>query len=154
MDPVTATVGLVSGIGTIVGVIGKSVSTLNVLRVQVSDAELNIELLIGQLQTVQAALRQVQAFLTALCSPLDIHDEQLMLDLGGALSHCNLLVQYVDNQVSKLAWTPGSRLTGQRLLTLLLEDKATKDCLTRLDHQISALNLCLTAFRWYVRSHS
>ena len=152
MDPVTATVGLVSGIGTIVGLIGRSVSTLNTLRVHASDAELNIELLIGQLQTVQAALRQVQAFLAALSTPLGIYDQELIFDLGGSLNHCKLLVQYIDNQISKLAWTPGSRITGQRLFLLIAEDKATKDCLTRLDHQISALSLCLTAFRWYVKT--
>ena len=151
MDPVTATIGLVSGVGTIVGVIGRSLSTLNAVRVHASDAELNIELLIGQLQTVQAALRQVQAFLATLSMPLGLYDQQLILDLDNSVNHCKLLVQYIDNQISKLAWTPGSRITGQRLFTLILEDKATKDCLTRLDHQISALSLCLTAFRWYVK---
>jgi hypothetical protein len=152
MDPVTATVGLVSGVGTIVGILGKSASTLNKLRVHASDAELNIELLVGQLQAVQAALRQVQAFIEAISTSFGLRDQQLILDLDGSLRHCKLLVQYIDNQISKLAWSPGVKITGQRLLTLILEDKATKDCLTRLDHHISALNLTLTAYTgiWYV----
>ena len=148
MDPVTATVGVVAGVSTILGALGKSISTLNTFRVHLSDAELNIELLIGQLQTVQAALRQVQAFLTTLSQPLSLDDQTMIIDLDSSLNHCKLLVQYIDNQISKFAWTPGSRITATKLVTLLAEDKATKSCLTRLDHQVSALNLCLTAFRW------
>jgi hypothetical protein len=142
MDPVS----VAASIATIVALIGKSVTTLNALRIQCQDAELRLELLIGQLQTVQAALHQVQLLVIESLSPKQQH-QQLVRDLHRSLGYCTLLVQHIDNQVSRL-WTPGCTLKLEKRVLLVLEDKAIEEYLTRLDHQLGGLNLCLMAFNW------
>ncbi|KIW32736.1 uncharacterized protein PV07_04263 [Cladophialophora immunda] len=146
MEPFCGTLSVVAGVASIVSVIGKSVATLTQLRQRYREAELNISLLTGHLQTVRTALLQVQNW--AECLSGDSQHYQLMMDLGDAVTHCKLLVEYIDNQISKFQWSDDEALlrVGSKVL-YLLEDQATKDCLTRLDHQINALNLCLTAFQ-------
>ncbi|KAH0837036.1 hypothetical protein AYO21_08839 [Fonsecaea monophora] len=146
MEPFCGTLSIVAGVASIVSVIGKSVATLTQLRQRYQEAELNISLLTGHLRTVRTALLQVQNW--AECLSGDSQHYQLMMDLGDAITHCKLLVEYIDNQISKFQWNDDEELlkVGSKVL-YLLEDQATKDCLTRLDHQINALNLCLTAFQ-------
>jgi hypothetical protein len=141
MDPISVT----ASIATIVALIGKSVSTLNSIRIQCQDAELRLELLTGQLYTVQAALRQVQILVTDCLAPEKQH-RQLVEDLHRSLNYCRLIVQHIDNQISKLRPTGHGIRLEQRVL-LVLEDKAIEEYLTRLAHQCTALNLCLTAFK-------
>ncbi|KIY00702.1 uncharacterized protein Z520_03367 [Fonsecaea multimorphosa CBS 102226] len=145
MDPLCSTLSVVAGVASIVSVIGKSVATLNQLRQRYRDAELNINLLTGHLRTVRTALLQVQHW--AECLSGDSQHYQLMMDLGDAITHCKLLVEYIDNQISKFQGNDEEFLRVGSKVLYLLEDQATKDCLTRLDHQINALNLCLTAFQ-------
>lgn len=146
MDPVCGAIGLVAGVATILSVIGKSICTLNNLRLQYKEAELNIKLLAGQLHTVRVALLEVQRWVTE-CLLGEIQNQQLMADLETSLEYCKLLVESIDNQISRFEWEDGDPLKVGRKMLLIL-DVATKEYLTRLDHQISALNLCLTAFRW------
>ncbi|KIW91707.1 uncharacterized protein Z519_07675 [Cladophialophora bantiana CBS 173.52] len=143
MEPVCSTLSVVAGVASIVSVIGKSVATLTQLRQRYREAELNINLLTGHLRTVRTALLQVQNW--AECLPGDSQHYQLMIDLGDAITHCKLLVEYIDSQISKFQWSDEELLRVGSKVLYLLEDQATKDCLTRLDHQINALNLCLTA---------
>lgn len=149
MDPATAALGLAAGVASIITVIGRSVNFLQNLRTQYCEAELNITLLIGQLQIVQAALHQVEAWMKESLS-FNAQHRQLLSDLDGALSHCRLLVEYINTQLARLDWNGCGGLKCDSKLLVIFEDAATKECLTKLDHQISALNLCLTAFRWYV----
>src|ERR1700761_4842095 len=146
MDPISSTLGVVAGVSSIVSVIGKSVAALNQLRQRYRDAELNITLLTGQLRIVQTALLQVQRW--AECLPGDSQHYQLLIDLEDAVTHCKLLVEYIHNQISKFQWGDDQLLGVGSKVIYLLEDQATKDCLNRLDHQINALNLCITAFQW------
>ncbi|OAP60077.1 hypothetical protein AYL99_05079 [Fonsecaea erecta] len=145
MEPLCGTLSVVAGVASIVSVIGKSVATLTQLRQRYRDAELNISLLTGHLRTVRTALLQVQRW--AECLSEDSQHYQLMLDLGDAITHCKLLVEHIDNQISKFQWNDEELLRIGSKVLYLLDDQATKDCLTRLDHQINALNLCLTAFQ-------
>ncbi|OCT51425.1 hypothetical protein CLCR_08257 [Cladophialophora carrionii] len=148
MDPVSGALGVVAGVTSIVSVIGKSVVALNQLRQKYRDAELNITLLTGQLRIVQRALLQVQGWAESLQG--DSQYYQLLIDLGDAVTHCKILVEYIHNQISKFQWGDDALLGPGSKVIYLLEDQATKDCLTRLDHHINALNLCLTATQWYV----
>jgi hypothetical protein len=148
MDPVSGALGVVAGVTSIVSVIGKSVVALNQLRQRYRDAELNITLLTGQLRIVQRALLQVQRWAESLQG--DSQHYQLLIDLEDAITHCKLLVEYIHNQISKFQWGDDALLGAGSKVIYLLEDQATKDCLTRLNHQINALNLCLTATQWYV----
>ena len=143
MDPFS----VAASIGTIVALITKSISTLNSLRIQCQNAQLRLELLAGQLETVQAALRQVNLFVTD-CLLLSDQHHQLVADLARAVGYCKLLVQHIDHQISRIH-TPGCDLKLENRVLLVLEDKAIEEYLTRLDHQLSALNVCLVAFNWY-----
>lgn len=147
MDPISSTAGLVAGVTSIVTVIGKSVQTLNGIRQRYKDAELNILLLTGHLRTVRTALLQVQHWVTQ-CLHGVAHHHQLMVELEEAIDHCRLLVEHIDLQISRFEWEEGNPLRMGSKALLILEDQLIKDCLTRLDHQINALNLCLTAFKW------
>ena len=143
MDPLS----VVASIAGICAVIGKSVTTLNSVRIQCQDAELRLEILIGQLGTVRAALHQVKLLVTE-CLAREEQHQQLVADLADAVVYCKLLVQHIDHQISRL-YSPGYSLTPQSRIMLVLEDKAIEEYLTRLDHQLSAINLLITAFRWY-----
>jgi hypothetical protein len=146
MDPISGALGIVAGVASIVGVIGKSISALAQLRQRYRDAELNITLLTGQLRIVQRALLQVQGW--AECLHGDSQHYQLLIDLEDSITHCKLLVEYIHNQISKFQFGDDDLLGAGSKAIYLLEDQATKDCLTRLDYQINALNLCLTATHW------
>ena len=146
MDP-SSTIGLVAGVASIVTVIGKAVQTLNNVRQRYKDAELSILLLTGHLRTVRTALLQVQHWVTE-CLHGEAHHHQLMVELEEAIDHCRLLVEYIDLQISKFEWEEENPLRMGSKVLLILEDQLTKDYLTRLDHQINVLNLCLTAFKW------
>ncbi len=147
MEVVCGTVGIVAGVSSIVSVIGKSVQTLTTLRHQYTEADLNITLLTSQLRIVRVALLQVQSW-SSECPPDEPQHYQFMIDLGDAVDHCRLLVEYIDKQISKFALDDDNSLRFGSKMLVLLEDQATKDWSNRLDHQINALNLCLTAFRW------
>lgn len=147
MDPVCASIGIVTGIASIISVIGKSTSALNTLRVHYKDAEQNLELLIGQLHSVEAALVQVQGFIELLS--VDRSQQRFVQQLQDSLHHCGRLVFIVDTQIPR--WIPGDTLRIRDKVQRLLDDGATNGHLTRLSHQIQALNLCLTAFRWQVQ---
>lgn len=146
MEPLGGTLGVIAGVASIVSVITKSVAALNNLRQRYQQAELNIVLLTSQLRTVKTALLQVQKWAEELAD--DSQHFQLMIDLEDAVTHCRLLIEYIHNQISKFKWGDDEILKIGSKTIYLLEDQATKDCSTRLNHQINALNLCLTAFQW------
>ncbi|KAJ9609456.1 hypothetical protein H2200_005783 [Cladophialophora chaetospira] len=145
MDPISGTLGVVAGITSIISVIGKSVSALNQLRQKCRDAELNINHLTGHLRIVQTALLQVQKW--AECLPENSQHFSFMIDLEDAITYCKMLVDYIHNQISKFSWGDDQLLGVGSKVIYLLEDQATKDCLNRLGHSITALNLCLNAFQ-------
>lgn len=142
MDPICASIGVVTSVGSILSVLTKSISTLYNLRIRYVKAEQNIDLLIGQLQTVHAALSQVQS----LAETLTIHNQhkQFVQQLHDSLHHCGRLVNILDSQIPE--WN--GKLKPQDKLIQLFDEQSTKDYLTRLDQQLQALNVCLNAFQW------
>jgi hypothetical protein len=147
MESAAATLGLIAAVGSVVHVVSKTIVTLNTTRLKFSEADLSVELLIGQLYTVRTALRQVEAFVKEPSSFDEGHGE-FVTDLCVAVDHCKLLVQHIDNQISRLHWKDGEQLTTQGKTRLLLEGRILRDNMVLLNNQISALNLCLTAFKW------
>jgi hypothetical protein len=145
MDPVCGTIGLVAGVASIISVIGKSIVTLTHLRQKYKEAELNITLLTSHLQSVRTALCRVQNW--AECLSSESHHYQLMIDIEHCVDHCKILVEHIDDQISKFEWDDGLLKVGSKAL-FLLEDKATSELLTLLDRQINVLTLCLVASQW------
>jgi hypothetical protein len=149
METGAAALGLVAAVGSVITIVSKSILSLNTARLKFSEADLSVELLVGQLYTVRTALNQVQAFVKESDSFIyDGQHEDFATDLCTAVEHSSLLVQHIDNQISRLKWVPGEHLQTWSKARLLMEEKLLRDNLMLLNNQISALNLCLTAFRW------
>jgi hypothetical protein len=149
METVAAGVGLAAGISSVITIVSKTILSLNTARLKYSEADLSVELLVGQLYTVRTALNQVQAFVQESFVD-DGQHEDFATDLFVAVEHCKLLVQHIDNQISRLEWLPGEHLQTAGKARLLLEERILRDHMILLNNQISALNLCLTAFKWWV----
>jgi hypothetical protein len=146
MDPICGTIGIATGIASIVSVIGKSVVNLHRLHQKYQEAEFNITLVSGHLQLVNAALLQVQTFANNL-SAASRHS-QLVTHLESALRSCQLLVDHIHDQIAQFVAHEDECLGVAKKLLFLFEDQPTRDCLGQLDRVVNALNLCLTVFQW------
>lgn len=144
MEPATA-LGLAAGIGSVVVVVSKSIATLNAARIKFSEGDLRAEVLIGQLHTVRTALSQVQEFINTSSLP---DSSSLVIDLNTAVEHCRLLVVHIDDQLCTLNRLPNDLLTSSSKAKMVLEERVLRDNMMLLNNQISALNLCLTAYQW------
>lgn len=124
-----------------------SVEILNHIRAkcQGSATKFSLELLSGQLVTCQAAFKQLQAVLCEPGAPVLQHP-QLVGDLELALGHCRLLVQDIDNVLSKFGALE-DHIVIEANIVLVLKEETFRDDLPKLDHQLSAINLCITAFK-------
>ncbi|ETI25308.1 hypothetical protein G647_02080 [Cladophialophora carrionii CBS 160.54] len=116
------------------------------MRQRFKESNLTIETLSGQLITVRAALSQINLLIVESLSRDEQH-YQLTLDLSAAIGCCNLLLRLLDEQLAKLQYNDTDEVTFLSKVNLMLESKGTEDCLTRLDRQINALNLLVTAFK-------
>ena len=137
--------------GTIIGIIdvtSRSISALIDLRQHFKSVDDNLEILISYLTTVRAALRQINALVEEQGITEDDQNYQLVIDLGVAIKSSNTVVSWIDAQIAKVEYNGEDALTFVSKVRLLLDSKATDDCLARLDRQINALNLLFTAFRW------
>jgi hypothetical protein len=148
MEPVSV-IGLVGAVVGIVNVLGHSALLLSNLRARLRAADLTVTLLIGHLNAVKAALRQIQLWLEESPSE-DSNHFQLSIDLESSLSSCGILVGLIDDQLSKLEWDENDVLKFESRARMILEDARTKECLNYLGHLISSLNLLLIAFKWYL----
>lgn len=146
MDPISSTLGIAAGVASIITIIGKSVCTLNTLRLKYKDAAFNISLLTSRLSIVKTALLQVDKFVNETLEHEPQH-RQLTLDLEQSLEYCGLLVEHIHDQISKFEWDDELLRVGSKAL-FLLGDQTIKDLMMHLDHHINALNLCLIAFNW------
>ena len=146
METGAAAVGLVAGVGSVITIVSKTILSLNTARLKFSEADLSVELLAGQLYTVRTALNQVQAFVQESFG-YDEQHEDFATDLCVAVEHCKLLVQHIDNQVSRLDWLPGEPLQTCGKARLLLEERILRDNIQLLNSQMSGINLCVTAFK-------
>lgn len=139
MDPIS----IGAGIATIIAVIGRSVTSLNDLRIQCGYAELKLELLARQLETVQAALRQVEELVLDLLSEQQHH--QLILDLSKTIGTAQFIVEHLNHRLTTL-WDPSCGLKLENRIRLVVDDKPIEEHRNALHEQLSALQLCLTAF--------
>ena len=152
MEPVSI-VGLAGAVVGIANVLGQSMLLLNNLRARFKEANLTVTLLIGQLNAVKAALKQIQLWLLE-SSDEDSNYFQLSLDLESSLSSCGILVGLINDQLSKLEWNENDVLKFESRARIILEDARTKEYLNYLGHLTSSLNLLLIAFKWYSQLQS
>lgn len=140
-------VGTAGAIVGIIGVITRTLSALADIGRRFRGARTTVKLLSGQLVAVRTALNQIYAFMNDDLLTDEPH-YQLILDLDDVVECCELLVGMLDDQISKLELDGEDHIKLSSKIKLALEDQGTKECLTRLHWQVSALTLILTAFRW------
>ncbi len=144
-------VGTLAAIVGIIDVTTRSISALTDSKAVFMTSNHNLETLLSHLVTVRAALGQVHALVDEQSIASDDHNYQLVMDLGIAIKGCGLLVAWIDEQVAKIRYDNDDALTLASKFRLLLNGKATGDCLGRLDRKVNALTLLFTTFRCCVR---
>ena len=143
-------IGTLAAIVGIIDVTTRTISALTDIRTRFITANDNLDILLTHLITVRAALRQIHALIEEQSITSQDHNYQLVMDLDVAIKGCGLLVSWIDGQIANVEYDADNSLKFPSKLKLLLNSKATDDCLVRLDRQLNALNLLFTTFRWLV----
>jgi len=146
MEPLSI-VGAVSSIVTIVEVATRCISSLRALQQRWTGADWTVNLLVGQLVTLKAALDQIREWSAENLSTEPQH-HQLVMDLDTSLESCRILISVIDSHVSSLEWDEADTLTFESKAKAVWKDQRIQDCMNHLHHQTAALNLLLTALNW------
>ena len=142
-------IGTAGAIVGVLDVVARSLLKLAEIRKRYKEVSLTVELLSGRLATVRAALEQIHGFINDALRGQEQH-HQLVIDLGTAIHCCSLLIEVLDERLSRLEYDDDDSLTRESRLRVTLESQGIDECMTRLDHQVNALNLVISAFQWYV----
>jgi hypothetical protein len=138
-------IGAVGSIAGIIDVLGRSISTIYALRSQWKDADLSLLNLVSQLTALRVALNKIKKW-----TELDRGEPQLQLvmDLDGSITCCEILVENIDAQVSSMLRKPDGTLEVSGKLKLILSSKEMDNLQKMIERQTSALTLLLTACNW------
>ena len=142
-------VGTAAAIVGVIDVVARSILKLAEIRERYRTISLMFDLLYGRLTTVKAALEQINELINNALGDEQQH-YQLVMNLDVAIECCYRLVQLVDERLSNLTYDDFNLTTRTNKLRLALEIKTVDECMIRLDHQVNALTLVITAFQWYV----
>ena len=142
-------VGTAGAIVGILDVVTRSILKLAEIRKRYKNVSLTVELLSGRLVTVKAALEQIHGFANDALRGQEQH-YQLVISLDAAVRCCRSLLEVIDADLSRLQYHDDDVLTTESKVRIILESGGITECLTRLDHQVNALNLVVVAFQWYV----
>lgn len=145
MDAVPA-IGLVGSIVSLVDVLSRSIQSLLDLRSRYQSVDRKVNLLIGQLSTLRAALNQITE-LNARLAPMPQH-QQLVQNLTTSLGCCEIVIRDLDDRLCSSRRSEASDLDALAKIQFLQDENAMTDYLGLLNNQINALNLLLTALQW------
>ena len=148
MDPLSV-LGAAGAVVGIIDVATRSINSLRRLQQQWSGADLTVSLLVGQLNTLNAALNQISEWMSTSLETVPQH-HQLTIDLDASLESCKTLILFIDSHLSRLEWDDTNTLSLESKFRALLKDQSITDCVNHLHGQIAALNLLLTALNWLV----
>lgn len=148
MDPASA-IGAASAVLTIVNLIAKNVASLSDLQSRYGAADLKVSLLIGQLSTVKAALKQIAKLLEDGNGAL--RDPELIDDFSTSLDCVEAVVVVLDDRISLVQRNAANTLTIRSKVSFMWDEKTMDDYLNLLNNQIHAIGLLLTALQWSVR---
>lgn len=146
MDPVSI-VGLSASLVGVVDVITKCVRYLRDLQSRYELANMKVQLLIGQLSTINAALDQIIELTEQLAS--SPQHEKLVQSLNNSLSCCKILTDDLEIKLCTSLSSQGSLDTLTKI-QFLRDEKSIDEYSSFLNNQINALNLLLTAISLYV----
>jgi hypothetical protein len=145
MEPVSV-VGLTASMVGCVKIIGTSISSLLALQFKYKQADLTVQLLLGQLSTLRAALNEICPWITDSLVGVPQH-EQLVSDLTISIKGCQVLLLILSDHIASLDRN-GVALSLRGKARLLWAENESNQYLSHLNNQVNALNLLLTALRW------
>ena len=139
MEPVTITMMVGAVAGTISSV-GQLVMELKAIRDQIKTADATLMSMVAQLNSIKAALNQIQQLMQA-----GTYDKQIEMDLELSLQASQLHIDYIDEKISKFKTkhSAGSLKFRNRVKVVFESDDMNR-CLERLNHQSTALTLLIT----------
>jgi hypothetical protein len=146
MDPVSI-IGLSVSLASLIDITTKSIRYLRDLQSRHELASMKVQVLIGQLSTLNAALDQIHK-LTAQLASLTEH-EKLVQSLGEALYCCKIIIVDLEGKLCACFTSQGGFETLTKM-QFLRDEKSLDSHLGMMNHQVNAMNLLLTAFNWYV----
>jgi len=133
-------IGTVAACAQLVQQIGETVMALYELYEAIKDADANLISLIAQLNTMKAALEQIQV----LMDQAD-YDQQLQTDLSLVLRASELHMAMLEKKVAKVKLKKGgSGMMLKSKLGFVFDSKTMAKYLDRLDHQAGALTLLIS----------
>jgi hypothetical protein len=143
MDPITI-IGAVAGATEIIALIARVTTNIAAVRAQWSESARSLQLLIAKLSTIRAALTQIKdwADFNASSSP---KGEEMRDNLTVAMEGCQAIIEALDVDVASLV---GDSVVSR--LKQFFFDSKIREHETRLESQITALQLLLSAAYWYV----
>jgi hypothetical protein len=151
MEPVSV-VGLTASMVGCVKIIGTSINSLLALQTKYKQADLTVQLFLGQLSTLRAALNKICDWITASLVGVPRH-EQLVSDLIISVEGCQVLLLILSDRIASLDrnGVDGDEvepLSFRGKTRLLWAENESNQYLSHLNNQIIALNLLLTALQW------
>lgn len=145
MAEVLAVIGTIGAVCNIVDVISKTITLISDVQSRWKTADLALLSLTTQLTTLRAALREIQTWLE---SDTQIMHHQLTMDLDASLSCCRLLINELEAHFARLDQSPGSPLSANGKLRLVIGSHSADDIQKFIQHQISSLTCLLAACNW------
>jgi hypothetical protein len=144
MEPLSI-IGAVAACGELVTMIARVTSNLHTLKTRWTEGARSLQLLIGKLSSIRAALIQIKdwAEFNASTSP---NGEEMRDSLGIAIEGCQVIIEALGHDVERLGL--GDSVVSR--LKQLFFDSTIREHEGRLDSQVTALQLLLNAAYWYV----
>jgi hypothetical protein len=140
-DPLCV-IGSMGALCNIIDIVGKTISTINKLRLRWKDADLVFLCLATQLVALRAALQQIEDW-----TDNDVEDfhHQLIIDLDAAISCCRLLVDKLDTFFCEIDWTTNQELGMHQKAKTVFGASGMDGVQKLIDSQTNALTLLLSA---------
>lgn len=139
--------GAATSIPTLIEVLSRIVTTLHTLDARYATADFTFMFLIGQLTSLKAALTMLQEWRST-----DSHEphHQLVMDWERSIACCRMLVRMIGDEVDELgAVNEEGGLDAKWKSKLMGKNGGLEETQKKVDRQIEALSLLLTACNWY-----
>lgn len=149
MDPISA-IGLLATAGQLASSVTATIKCLSKLRGQLTDADLRIRLLIGELSAVKSALSQIHDWTHYLDDEHRQSDvlEGLQISLDGCQLALDALAEEVNQLLSRTASGEIAAAGVKTKAKYVFNETILSEHENRLRAQISALQLLLQAVQW------
>jgi hypothetical protein len=143
LDPISA----LASLAQIIDVSTKVVGGLRRARDRYKGASLNVDLLIGQICTLQAALDQIVEWISTPWIDFSTQN-QLLKDFNISLESCYSLMLLLQRQIGDKLNPDTNELSLSGKLKLVLDENTIRERSEQLRNQVVTLQFLLIAFQW------